>query len=272
MWPFREDRDSIDWARRLEAGRQDDPTLELASQLASYEPEVPSPGHFKSELRARLLAQSDRRESSGSQYFNGNTGRLAVAGGLALFVLVAWLAISWIGDGLAGRDTPAIAVEAPAVENNPIIVATPTVLEVAAGGGPLAADFSLVDASNGQAVTLSQFEGQPIVLNFWATWCVPCREEMPHIEKAYREGSKQNLVVLAVNFDESRQDVVAYGQELGLSFPLLLDPGGDMQQHEYNVYQYPTTLFIAPDGKIRVTHMGPLTEQLLAENLAKIQT
>ena len=73
-----EDRDRTHWARLLEAGRQDEPTLELASQLDKYEPDVPLPGHFEAELRARLLAQSERLASSRPRYAVSYAGRLAI--------------------------------------------------------------------------------------------------------------------------------------------------------------------------------------------------
>lgn len=277
MWPTKKNQDVDEWARRLEAGEEGDPTLELAAMLSKHQPEIPPAGEFKAELWLELMAQNQRRSYSWLGSLNGYAGSIAAVGLLAVVVLATWLSISRFSRETPGQETRAseigaLPTQVAAIENRPLVVESPSIRENDLSSGEYAPDFTLVDAKSGRHIRLSQFKGQPVLLNFWATWCVPCRAEMPHIEKAYREQGPQGLVVLAVNFDESQKDVLAYGQELGLSFPLLLDPSGKMQQKEYDIYQYPTTLFIAPDGTIRVTYMGPLTEKMLADNLGKIQS
>ena len=144
-----------------------------------------------------------------------------------------------------------------------------------AGGVPVepvlearAPDFSL-QTTAGETVQLVELRGQPVLVNFWATWCGPCRIEMPAIQARYEMFEDDGLVVLAVNFDESRESVLAYGQELGLSFPLLLDPGGEVQRL-YRNRSYPTSFFIDPDGIIQAHHIGVMTESQLDQNLAKV--
>ena len=101
-----------------------------------------------------------------------------------------------------------------------------------------------------------------MLLNFWATWCAPCRLEMPAFQQRYRELAPEGLQVLAVNFDESEEEVRAFQQELDLSFPLLLDPGG-MVQRIYRVLGYPTTYLVDRDGVIQAIHVGIMSEAQL---------
>ena len=128
--------------------------------------------------------------------------------------------------------------------------------------------FSL-QTTAGETVRLGELRGQPVLVNFWATWCGPCRIEMPAIQARYEMFEDDGLVVLAVNFDESRESVLAYRQELGLSFPLLLDPGGEVQRL-YRNRSYPTSFFIDEDGIIQAHHIGVMTESQLDKNLAKV--
>ena len=142
-------------------------------------------------------------------------------------------------------------------------------VEVAPAIGFLAPDFSLTNIWTGEAITLRELQGQPVIINFWATWCGPCRIEMPAIQAAYDRHQADNLVVLAVNFDEPPEAVSAFGESLNLSFPILLDPGGEIQK-VYRVRAYPSTFFIAPDGIVTSLQLGLMTEGQLAEHIEKI--
>ena len=92
---------------------------------------------------------------------------------------------------------------------------------------------------------------------------------MPAIQAAYDRHQADNLVVLAVNFDEPAKTVSAFGESLNLSFPILLDPGGEIQK-VYRVRAYPSTYFIAPDGIVTSLQLGLMTEDQLAEHIEKI--
>ncbi len=107
------------------------------------------------------------------------------------------------------------------------------------------------------------------MLNFWATWCGPCEIEMPLLQARYERYRQDGFSVLAVNFDEPQELVTAYGQDHGLSFPLLLDPGGEIQQL-YRIRGYPSTYLLDRDGVIRDIHIGLLTENRMDEMLASV--
>src|SRR5262245_36762744 len=84
-------------------------------------------------------------------------------------------------------------------------------------------DFTLTDP-DGKKISLKDFRGKTIFLNFWATWCEPCREEMPAMEKLYQEHKNNNFVVLAVNVKDRRQEALAFVKELKLTYPIAFDP------------------------------------------------
>lgn len=128
--------------------------------------------------------------------------------------------------------------------------------------------FTLRDA-RGQEHSLVDYRGRVVLLNFWATWCAPCRLEMPAIQERYERYGANELAVLAVNFDEPQSQVVAFGEELGLSFPLLLDPGGEVQRM-YRIRGYPTSVFVDEEGIVRVVHIGIMTEDQLDEALQEL--
>lgn len=115
--------------------------------------------------------------------------------------------------------------------------------------GKVAPDFSLTDMQ-GRQVSLSQYKGQVVVLNFWATWCPPCREEMPSMEKLHRDYKEKGLVMLAVNVDENgRQAVEGFLQRQPYSFPILLDTQ-NVAQNTYGVFRFPESFIIDRNGVV----------------------
>ena len=167
---------------------------------------------------------------------------------VALVLGVAWINLSRLSDGAT---ISAQAVEAPMT-------------------GFLAPDFTLA-STDGESVTLSSLRGRPVVINFWATWCPPCRAEMPDLERLWLQNNPEGLVVLGVNQGEREDIVVRYARdEVGTTFPLLLDTRLEVGAL-YGVRAFPTTYFVDSDGRIQDIKIGgPLDMATLTASATKI--
>jgi len=118
-----------------------------------------------------------------------------------------------------------------------------------------APDFTLKDV-DGNSVSLGDFRGKTVFLNFWATWCTPCRWEMPSMERLYRQLGGRGLVMLAVDSKESRKQVANFMNEFQLSFPALLDTNGSVSSL-YRVVGFPSTHIIDRRGRMIGMKVGP---------------
>jgi peroxiredoxin len=117
-------------------------------------------------------------------------------------------------------------------------------------------DFALPDLS-GQAVRLSAYRGQVVLVNLWATWCPPCRDEMPSMERLYRRLKDRGFMLLAVSEDEAGLSVVKpFVEQLAITFPVLLDPQGEVGR-KYAVWGYPESFLLDRDGRIVERVVGP---------------
>ncbi len=148
---------------------------------------------------------------------------------------------------------------------------TATSESAAPQAGFLAPDFTL-NTMDGQAYTLSELRGKAVLINLWATWCPPCRAEMPAIEKVYQEYKDQGFIVLAVN--AANQDdaaaVTPFLDQYGLTFPVVLDVSGDASA-KYQLRSLPSSYFIDRQGIIReVIIGGPMSETLLRTRVEQI--
>jgi peroxiredoxin len=134
--------------------------------------------------------------------------------------------------------------------------------------GEPAPDFELRTV-DGDLLTLSELRGRVVWINFWATWCRPCRRELPDIEKLYDEKRDAGLEVLAVNYDETADAARDYFDEVGIDLPMLLDSEGSVYD-QYRLQGLPDSFFVDRDGNIAAIQYGFLTEDRMRELLADL--
>jgi cytochrome c biogenesis protein CcmG/thiol:disulfide interchange protein DsbE len=130
--------------------------------------------------------------------------------------------------------------------------------------GFLAPDFTL-DTFSGEQVSLADLRGKVVLINFWASWCLPCRAEMKAIQNVYAEYQNQGFVVLAINatYQDEVANATQFAQAEGLTFPLLSDQDGSVDR-SYRVLAMPTSFFVDRQGKIvKVVIGGPMAEALI---------
>jgi peroxiredoxin len=124
---------------------------------------------------------------------------------------------------------------------------------------------------NGDSASLAQYQGRPVFLNFWASWCEPCRGEMRSIVAAYTGHQAQRLAVLAINLTDQEHmgDVRKFVDDLQLPFPVLLDEKGRVRR-AYALHGVPTSVFIDPQGVVRLVNRGPISNETIQGGLARI--
>jgi cytochrome c biogenesis protein CcmG/thiol:disulfide interchange protein DsbE len=132
--------------------------------------------------------------------------------------------------------------------------------------GRLAPGFSLPVLGGGDVVDLASLRGQVVVLNFWASWCRPCREEHPALLAAWQRYRERGVVIVGVGFEDTEEGGLAYAEELGGDWPLVADPGS-RTAIDYGVFGVPETFVIAPDGTIAGKTVGAVTYDWLEEHI-----
>lgn len=204
----------------------------------------------------------------------------------------AWLApFKWLGIGLAvgagigyslwfgqpprpAAPTPPVRASVSAVIFPTVTPAANAATEIATVGlrqGNQPPQFSLATLDGAATVSLSQFLGQPVVINFWASWCLPCRSETPALERAYQENKSQGLVILGINSAE--QDMLteaqAFANEFNVTYPLLWDKTDEVLE-AYGVLGLPTSVFITPAGRVQRVYIGGLSDEQLRDFIGEI--
>jgi len=142
--------------------------------------------------------------------------------------------------------------------------------EWAAVGDP--APYFTLSALDGQEISLEQFKGRPVIINFWASWCEPCGMEMPFLQETFLKYEGMGLMVLGVNDSEkdTREDVETFLKEHPVTFPILLDGAESDAAISYGVHGLPASFFIDSDGILRRVQIGAMTTDVIEKYTREI--
>ncbi|MEK7439663.1 MAG: TlpA disulfide reductase family protein [Chloroflexota bacterium] len=132
----------------------------------------------------------------------------------------------------------------------------------------IAPDFSLT-SFNGQTITLSQLRGQVIVINFWASWCQPCRQEAPYLERTWRKYKDKGVTFIGVNWVDTQKEAIAYLAEFNITYFNGVDVGTRIAQ-AYRIQGIPETFFVDKTGRLRGVHIGPMAAPQLDNKIDEL--
>lgn len=187
--------------------------------------------------------------------------------GMALGTLLFMLLSQWISQSDTSPDLSS-GSDMEGVSALPSSTLEPAGIARSASRGSLAPNFQLRDLE-GDWIDLSDYQGQVVLINFWATWCGPCRTEMPIFQSYFESFAGRGFVILAVSSDSPDREVEEFRDDLGLSFPIMIDTREDVQDL-YHIWTYPTTFILDREGIIRYVHYGSMTDSQLESYLAGI--
>jgi peroxiredoxin len=172
--------------------------------------------------------------------------------------------------------TPTTAVlRSSAVSKPDIVVQTTGTPSSSLGNavrvGSLAPDFTLPDL-DGLPGSLSDYRGDVVLINFWTTWCPPCRVEMPALQKAYEKYHEQGFTILGINWTEvdERSQIEPFVQEFGLTFPILLDINSDVAGDLYQLLGLPTSIYVDRNGIVDEVFIGALQLKTLETKIQSL--
>lgn len=137
--------------------------------------------------------------------------------------------------------------------------------------GKTAPDFKL-ETLSGETVKLSDYRGQAVLINFWASWCPPCKAEMPHMEEFYKENKEKQFTILAVNLtnmDRGMDEIQTFVNDYGLTFPILLDQDGKTGT-EYQAHAIPTSYIVDQKGVIIHKITGPMSKDMMNDMISSL--
>lgn len=183
-------------------------------------------------------------------------------------LLIAMIGYAFYEYNSSLSDTTVTSKKTPVISSNTDIEIEET-NEVGIRRGNIAPNFTL-ETLEGEVLSLSDFKGKKIFINFWATWCPPCRAEMPDIQKFSED---EDVIVLAINLTHTEDSLLTvdnFIQEKGFDFPVLVDENGEVSEL-FRVQAYPTSYMIDTSGRIQFVALGAMNNDLMVKEYKKLK-
>lgn len=178
---------------------------------------------------------------------------------------IATLIMTACGNGSIGEALPSgtpsagqpaiLESAAPVIFRSLGLTETPGNSDVGTMPGKFAPNFRFL-APNGETLALDAFRGKPVLLNFWATWCGPCRSEMPELQRMHEKLGDQ-ITLLAINLNQSREQITAFFEDLDLTFHVVIDAGQELADDGYMIFGVPSSFLIDAQGVVVAVKIGP---------------
>lgn len=132
-----------------------------------------------------------------------------------------------------------------------------------------APELTLTD-TQGVSHSLADYRGQVVLINLWATWCIPCKKEMPTLQSFYNKHKDRGFVILAINDGDPRPDVLQFAEDYGLTFPIWLDPTYIATEQAFKTMNLPSSFVIDRDGTVQLMWVGGISSQMLETHVAPL--
>ncbi len=190
---------------------------------------------------------------------------------IALSLLMILLVLTVVGCGSTStpEPTPLPPTATPVVT---VETATPASNASSASNGNAnaipAPDFTL-QTLDGESVSLSDYRGKLVMINFWASWCPPCNSEMPDLQRYYEQHQDDDFIILGVNYQDTPDKVQAFVEKYGVTFPILLDSDGRVA-NLFGVQGLPTSFFVDKEGNVLGYQPGPVTKEMLEDGITPL--
>lgn len=185
---------------------------------------------------------------------------------LPVLMLLLALMVAACGGQTTAEPTPVPPTATPIVT---VEETTPPPTEATTDPNAVPAPDFTLQTLDGESVSLSDYRGKLVMINFWASWCPPCNSEMPDLQSYYEQHKDEDFIILGVNYQDTPDKVQAFVEKYGVTFPILLDSDGQVA-NLFGVQGLPTSFFVDKQGNVLGYQPGPVTKEMLEDGITPL--